>query len=225
MKLITLFFLLLISLTSQAQSQGHFGLNLQMGVPINQFRDNTEAVGFGVGGYILFPVSDSPLHFGLDVNYLVYGSDTKDEEVLINGFFDKYEVATNNNILLGHFITRFKPKTKFLIQPYFDVMLGFKYLYTRTKITDDSSSDPLETNTDYYDWAFSYGGAGGVHVNLNKNIKLELRILYLNGSKAKYLEKGSIQQDPNNPNLLIFDSKTSRTDMIIPQLGVSFFLD
>ena len=223
MKLISLFFLFLTSFTAQAQS--HLGLNLQMGVPINQFRDNTEAIGFGLGGYILFPVSESPLHLGLDVNYQVYGSDSKTEEVLTNGFFDEYDITTNNNILLGHFVTRFKPKTDFLVQPYFDAMLGFKYLYTRSKITDDQSSEPLETNTDFYDWAFSYGGAGGIHVGLGDVIKLEFRVLYLNGSKAKYLEKGSIQQDPNNPNLLIFDTKKSRTDMIIPQLGITFLLD
>lgn len=224
MKSITLLLVLLfVSLNTLGQS--HFGLNLQMGVPINQFRDNTEAIGFGFGGYFLVPVSDSPFYFGLDVNYLVYGSDTKKEEILVNGFLDKYEIETNNNILLGHFITRLKPKTDFFLHPYFDAMLGFKYLYTRSKITDDNSVDPLETNTDFYDWAFSYGGAGGVHVDLGDNFKLEFRILYLNGSKAKYLEKGSIQQDPNNPNLLIFDTKKSRTDMIIPQLGITIFIE
>jgi len=220
-KLLVLFFFASLSI----QAQSHFGLNIQMGVPINQFRDNTEAIGFGFGGYLLIPVSDSPLHLGLDLNYLIYGSDTKKEEVLINGFLDKYEIETNNNILLGHFVARLIPKTDFVLQPYFDAMLGFKYLYTRSKITDDTSSDPLETNTDFYDWAFSYGGAGGVHVGLGDNFKLELRILYLNGAKAKYLEKGSIQQDPNNPNLLIFDTKKSKTDMIIPQIGITIFIE
>lgn len=224
MKKITLFLLLLFFyLTTQAQPQ--VGINLQMGLPMNQFKDKTEAVGFGFGGYLLMPISQSPFHLGLDMNYQIYGSDSKDEEVFINGFVDKYEIQTNNNILLGHLMGRILPKTDFFMHPYFDFMLGFKYLYTRSVITDDSSSDPLESNTDLYDWAFSYGGAGGVHVNLGENVNLDLRILYLNGSRAKYLEKGSIQQDPTNPNALIFDTKTSKTDMLVPQLGINIFFE
>lgn len=67
-------------------------------------------------------------------------------------------------------------------------------------------------------WAFSFGPAAGLDIPLNKygDLGLELKVAYLFGGHTKYLTDPNID---NNANVS-FQEKESRTDMLIPQVGI-----
>jgi hypothetical protein len=242
-------------LTLLAQTQ--IGFNFQMGFPLNEFRENTEAVGVGGNGLLLFPlVEDSPFSLGVDIGSMIYGknviretlnADIKVGNQVIDRLQIPLEIITNNNIFHSHLVLRAKVPLE-RVQPYLDGMLGFRYIYTRTRILDDSNDcrfcttdsegneDRVITKkTNLDDWIFSYGGGGGLQIVLTEGVNLDFRCIYLLGGRAKYLDAKDTSKwtveftgtDPNEPitgNELQFSTspKESRTDMVFGSVGVTF---
>jgi len=207
----------------ETKAQIQVGFNGMMGIPMEDFREKSDLVGGGVSGYVFAPVGESPVHFGADLGYLIYGTESYNEIVNISGFMQEYEVRTTNNILLGHLALRLKPRNWKLFCPYLDGLVGFKHLYTRTTLTDEFTEEQLDSSTDFADWAFSYGGGGGIIIGLSDVLRIDLRVLYLYGGKAEYLEKGGITTD--NFDNLIFNTKRSETTLLMPQVGVVLVLE
>jgi hypothetical protein len=65
----------------------------------------------------------------------------------------------------------------------------------------------------------NYGFGGGLRVGSNA-VKVELKVTYLTGSTAEYVNMQSIQFDRAD-NSVTYSTLRSTTDMIIPQLSVS----
>lgn len=208
----------------------HLNGNFQMGIPMDEFRDNLNDIGFGGGGLLIFKIGETPVYTGIELSGMVFDAESTDYTVNIGGFFEDYELKTNNSIFLGHAVLRFAPTTTFPIRPYFDGMIGFKNLYTRTRLIDlddvdqdDGDNSRIESG----DWAFSYGGAVGVQLDIfgNPGITLDLRCAYLPGTNASYLVR-----KPVTDNVIFdepidaFERKNSITTILLPQIGVSFDL-
>jgi opacity protein-like surface antigen len=144
----------------------------------------------------------------------------------VDGFLTDVELETTSNILFLHGMLRIKPDVNFFVQPYFDGLIGYKVLYTRTKLVDLLADEDrvLESETNQSDWAFSYGGAIGVQIDLSrrKNIYLDLRCAYLPGASAQYLvrreDTGQVFDEP----IEAFEEKSSPTAVLLPQIGVTF---
>lgn len=51
-------------------------------------------------------------------------------------------------------------------------------------------------------------------------ILIDLRLRYLMGTEADYLKKGAIER--NDDGSIIYNIHTSRTDFLMPFIGVSF---
>ena len=67
--------LLLISLSTVAQ-MGSLGFSL--GLPQGDFKDNTDATGFGGDLSIAFPFQKgTPIYLGIDINYMIYGRNAR----------------------------------------------------------------------------------------------------------------------------------------------------
>ncbi|WP_338793140.1 hypothetical protein [Bernardetia sp. MNP-M8] len=220
-------FLIILSVfifsSKETFAQVQFNLRLQTGFPLEEFAQNNESVAFGIGGMLLVPLTEdeSVVSLGLDAGYMIYGMQS--EDYIDNNGFD-YTLNTNNNIFESFAMVRFKPRwVDSFIYPYADGLLGGRYIYTRT--TEEEDGEDINSFIEQDGFSFAYGGAGGVLVSLSEEIKLDIRAVYTQGSKAKYLTKNSIYPDPLFPDEFIYDVKKTRTDMLSFQVGITFFLD
>ena len=108
---------------------------------------------------------------------------------------------------MGHAVIRVLPPVSLKIQPYFDGMIGFKNLFTRTTLEDQDvfeGDDTIESYIEQGDWAFSFGGALGIQILIGGHesffILLDGRCTYLKGSAADYLVRNA------DPNVQIIDT-------------------
>lgn len=224
--------LLCISFGVRAQQVDAF---FQVGIPMNDFSESTDAIGFGGGGSIIAPLGESPFYLGGQFDYMLYGRSVTDIRANIAGFTREYELIRQNNIIQGHLMMRLQPRgTDFPVMPYIDGLFGFRHLYTRTRLQDanwnpdpddnDNGNRTLDAETNISDWALSYGGAVGIHFLLGDVVRINMRCTYLVGTEAEYVDKQSVEVSPTDPSQVTFNPKRSSTDMLIPQLGLTFYI-
>ena len=217
MKLTFIVFILqLICFSTIGQTQvSLFG---EVGVPVGDFRENTKAEGYGFGLGVAVPIErNNAIFLGANLNYEIYGKRFGQDTV------DDLEIITNNNMFMMHAFLRLKPVTNGKIGPYLDVLGGFKYLYTRTKIKESILSDPLEANTEFKDFVWGYGGAIGLQYSLDYWVALDLSASLLKSGEAEYLDSKGISEDASGN--LILDPTKSKTDIAIFRVGVTIELD
>lgn len=228
------FFLTLVTYVVQAQTevrrQPVFNINgnFQVGIPLDEFRDNLDGLGFGGGASFLVNIAQSPISAGLDLSITGYDRETADYNVRVGGFLKEYELTTSSNIFLGHAVVRIQAPGQRFISPYLDGMIGFKNLFTSTSLTDQNLGESVDSDIDETDWAFSYGGAVGLQINVSRkhHIAIDLRCAYLPGNNATYLVRspepfgGFNYDDP----IEAFEKKSSATNLLLPQIGVTFKL-
>ena len=200
--------------------------NLQVGIPLDEFADNLDALGFGAGGLLAFRIKNSPIYAGIELSGMIYDSQTDRYSVNIGGFIEEYDLRTSNSIFLGHFLLRIMPDIDFPVKPYIDGMIGTKNLYTRTKLIDINDVEPDEqSRIEEGDWAFSYGGAFGLQISISKkdNAFLDLRCAYLPGTNASYLVRREADETVSYEEPIdAFERKNSATLLLMPQIGVTF---
>lgn len=199
------------------------GLDFTTVIPRGEFKDNIEDNGYGLGGHFLVRLGRSPLMAGVDGGFATYGSE-KRREPLSSSIPDiTVDVVTDNNIILTHFLLRAQPRSG-SVRPYVDGLIGFKYLFTQTKVEADEAEEVLASTTNLSDFAFSYGVGGGVQFRLaglggSRELVLDTKVRHLWGSEARYLRKGSIIREDG---MVIFDVLSSRTNVVTAQIGLSF---
>ena len=216
--------LLLIALGGSAHTRAQelqLGIDFNTVIPQSEFKQNVKSNGFGVSGNFLVGLGRSPLLAGIDVGFATYGHESR--KVPLSGSIPdiSVNVDTDNNIVLTHFLLRAQPRHG-AVRPYVDGLVGFKYLFTKTTVQSDSSSEPLASTNNLSDFAFSYGLGGGVQSRLarlgrGRELLLDARARYLWGSQARYLKEGSILRAGGTA---IFDVLSSRTNVVTLQVGV-----
>ena len=217
-------------LPTAAQAQyGSGGVDLVVAVPQGAFADRLDGVGFGLGGDFLYHVPNTPVGFGVAGTFIVYGQETIRER-FGGGALGRVEVdvVTTNNIALGHLLVRLQPPNG-PFRPYADALVGVSYLFTESRIEDVDFNDDrdIASSTNFDDAAFSYGVGGGVMAQVYKGrsdgrrfrVFLDASVRYLFGGEAEYLREGGISSDRNGN--LTFDVTRSRTDLLLPQFGVT----
>lgn len=222
-----LFLLMATVLSSRAQVRPRASIDFMMGIPVAEFADNVDNLGFGInftGGIGLAP---APVMIGIDVGYLIYGYESRTEPLSTTIPDVRVDVETTNNIALAHLFLRIQPQSG-SIQPYAEALFGFKYLFTRTSVENRFSEEEIAASVNFDDFASSYGVGGGLDIQvfqgLNDNnrpysIMINLGVRYLLGASAEYLERGSTSQVDGE---LLFDVTKSRTDLVLPQIGATF---
>jgi len=201
---------------------GHFLL----GFPQGEFKDNVDRIGYGVSGEFLYSFGPTPVKIGASLGFLIYGRETREEPFSTTIPDVTVDVTTSNNILLGHFLLRLQPRVG-AIRPYLDGLVGFNYLFTQTEIK--SQMQDVATSTNFDDFAFSYGGGGGIMIKVYDGTKktkpskgrfaavlVDVRVRYLKGSKAEYLKEGSIGREDTE---VTYDVIESNTDLLTVQIG------
>lgn len=203
------------------------GIDFLIGLPQGDFKQNVDKAGYGVAANIGWAPERSPVMIGLELGFMVYGSETRREPfstTIPNVFVD---VNTSNNFFLGHLIVRAQPNSG-TVRPYLQGMVGMNYLFTRTKI--ENSSDPGEeiaSSEDLSDNAFSYGGGGGIMFMVWRQdeegdglqeVLIDVGARYVLGNEAQYLKEGSIRYSGGR---VLYDVNESRTDLLELQVGVA----
>ncbi|MEP1035393.1 hypothetical protein [Ekhidna sp.] len=201
---------LLISLLSLITvfSFGQMGsIGFSLGLPQNEFKENTDATGFGGDLSFAFPFQKgTPIYLGLDVNYMIYGRNAQNEDLFAsindqNGnelarLEIPLRIVNTNSIFGTHaFIRAVAPLE--LIQPYGEALFGFRYISTNTKILDRSNdrrwateddSDVISRETVLDDWILSYGFGGGFLIKIGPKAFIDLRVNYFKGQRAEYFD-------------------------------------
>ena len=212
-----------------------FGINFMLGYPQAEFKENVDRLGVGLTGQFLYtPDNNFPVSLGLNVGYLNYGSESDRERFSSKFTSVMLDVSRTNNLANLHLLAHIGP-TKGLFRPYFEGLLGGSYIFTKTEISNDNNysgeDDIISTNYDLNDFAWSYGGGGGVSFYLTRlendknsqlgivDLFLDFKVLYLYGTNARYMKEGSMKI-VNGTTL--YDIYESKTDILTFQVGVTF---
>lgn len=251
----------LTTVETSAQQLMHGNFSLGAAAPLNEFRTNTTTAGFGANLNFYVPFrKDIPLYFGCGFGYYLFGSNSQDlhEDVkvtagtkVISTIPIDLNVTTNNNLADGFVCLRFEAPIK-VIQPYIELKGGFNYLYTRTKVLDNTKGklftqgkddNEINSQTVSSGFTFAYGVEGGLIIKPWDEIGINFSAAYLYGGKTEYFDKSQTAQwtvsfsgqsgsfDPNHidPKTLNLNSDASTprksvTDMLIISLGVTFYI-
>lgn len=208
--------------------------NFASAVPTGRLRGNMDA-GYGFGVSALVGKYGFPLKGGLQFN--THWHDQEHRVLYFdNGEFDeRHDIYTTSYSFMLDAVLRAEAPWDFFLQPYADAFLGFNRFSTRTRVDgeDQYDDDPdLDDFDDSYlelgDWAWAYGVALGLRVNLHTpdyiedpRIMLDLRAAYRRGGAANYLRKLG-NPGPIEFPIDAFEQKKSTTDMMQFHIGVSF---
>jgi hypothetical protein len=208
------------------------------GIPVSDLREN---VGTGGGVRLAFGgwMDRRPVMFGLDIGFFSYGH--VEEEVPFSSTVGPrvpMEVSTSNNVLETHLTARLQSR-RGRFRPYGEVLAGFKYLFTRSRIDTDHIGSTLGEEiagaTNFDDFALSGGVGAGVDIQVYRQdntakpvrrIDLHLGVQYLLGQEAEYLTEGALNDQNGNGQLDRgeLDICRSRTTFLQPTFGLTIRL-
>jgi len=196
---------------------------IQLALPQNEFAEvfNGYPAGFGVS--LLIPIGKTGL-FRIGAEY-AWNSMGK-EKSLVELYDDAQNVFTGDmhvgtDVRSSHAIARLSP-FKGSFRPYVDAFVGWRSYSTDAEVIITQSDGSIVT-TSYSlnrDASMSYGYAGGVMVALGRAVFLDGKVQVLRGGNVTYINQSSLVIDNNAQ--VDFNLSTTKTDVIIPQLGVSF---
>lgn len=206
--------------SARATAQVSIPINLQLGLPQGEFKENVSvAGGLGFGG--IFPIAQEfGIRAGFDIQ--VYGNETRRVPLgggvlgLIN-----VDVSTTNSIFGGSIGAQVGlPSDR--IKPYVAGMVGFSNFNTTSRVKGENSSDePFASSTNLSDNAFSKHALVGIYFPMrNGTTMIDLGARYTwNGESVRYLTPGDITEDAGG-NVIITPNET-RADLLTITLGVT----
>ena len=225
-----IYILLTILLTSSVPVQAQelpatlqTGLGLLGGFPSGGLGNNITNPGIGISGQIGYRFPQSPVILGLDMSYLIYGHESRNERFSTTIPDVSVRVVTDNNILMTNLFLRLQPREG-PFRPYIDGLFGFHYLFTQTSIRDipDPFSDDIASSINLSDVAFTYGGSVGFMIEVydgrsertqfNRSVRtvsIDFRLRYLDGAEASYLNRGDVLRQSGQTALNISRSETN----------------
>lgn len=205
-----------------------FGFSFEPLFPQGEFHDIMDRIGWGgsLDAYYRFPKSD--LMVGAVLAYHVYGWDSRWEP--FNAYIPDVwvKVSTTNAIARGHLVLRLQPSLG-ISEPYVEGLAGLQLLTTDTRVrSDDYDDEWIASSNQLSSTVFSYGIGGGIMLNLLRVISegrsrfalmLDIGVHYLRGGEADYLTPGDIEIDGDTVYRYV---NSSRTDVLVPKIGISF---
>lgn len=204
--------------------QSHFqaGLNLGLGFPLGAFKENLDLTMWGGSGYVLWQVPNSFLAVGLSTTLEGHNLERRHEAFGPAIPEVRVDVTTVDCLWLTHALLRLQPRAG-NIRPYADALVGFQYIWTETDVRDRNGVGQIAGTVNLDDWALNWGFGAGVDASLATfrpgAILLSLGARWLRGGTSDYLVKGSIER---GNDLVILHPRTSRTDQLLAQVGITF---
>jgi hypothetical protein len=202
-----------------------------VGVPSGEFRENIKRVGIGIiGNFMLFNSSpELPYAFGLNIGFMNYGSESRREPFSVTIPDVVVDVDRSNNLVNFHLMFQIIPPSG-NIRPYLETLFGGSYFFTQTTIKS-LGDEEVASSTNFDDFAWSYGGGGGVLINLVtfdtprkkvSSVFLDFKVRYLFGTEAEYLKEGSVRIVRGRA---YYDLSKSKTDLLTFNLGATVFFN
>ncbi len=217
---------------------GRAELNVTAGVPQGELERHLDRAAIGFSGFVGGPVPGTPIVLGSEIGFMNYGADARlrvHETVFDEGVGSEFAVPVeavhtniSNNILMGHLVLRLEP-LEGMFRPYVDGLAGVKYFAARLGVESDVVvfRRGLSQDATVTDYAFSYGVGGGIELMLYEHashwrtetadVSLHVGVRYLFGTRASYVAESSVHEVDGE---LIAQRVSSRTDLIVPQLGL-----
>jgi hypothetical protein len=191
--------------------------------PQGSFKKNTSNYIYGAGlGFLTQVKKAKPLFIGIEMNFIMIGSETATVERFFNNFSEFWNSTTNSLMFGGRIFSRYyidlgTPK----LTPFVEFGLGTNWFTTYTSLQFQSNDESVVENHKI-DMVGYYGGALGVSYQLKDNLFLTGKLLYNNGLSGKYysLRKGNLGGEVTT--LDFFDLRTGPTSMLNRMLGISY---
>jgi hypothetical protein len=106
-------------------------------------------------------------------------------------------------------------------RPYANAAVAATYFWTESSISGADNSESILQTTNLDDWSHAWIFGGGVLIPFGRSIgALNLGARYHYGARATYLRKGDITDNPDGT--INLNPRSSKTDLVLWQLGVSF---
>lgn len=199
------------------------GFGGMYGEPIGEFGNFVER-GWGLGLHGVLPLDQSGI-IGLraDAGFLVYGHERQRDCISTTiGCRILVDVNTTNSIaLLGLGPELSLPAGP--IRPYVNGRAGLSYIATTSSIEGTRSDVEFASTTNFDDLVFSWGGGGGLAIDLSRGarrIALDLNVTWLDNGRATYLREGDIIDEPDGD--IEINPVESDTDLLLFKIGLSF---
>lgn len=205
---------------TRVAAQGGLPINLQVGLPQGEFKENVSvAGGFGFAG--IFPIAtEFGIRAGLDVQ--IYGNETR-RVPLGGGALGLINVdVTTTNAIVGGSIGAQVGLPSDRVKPYVGGMIGFSNFNTQSRVAGSNSDDqPFASSTNSSDNAFSKHALVGMYFPMsNGKVLIDLGARYTwNGESVRYLTPGDVSEDAGG-NVVITPNET-RADLLTVTLGVT----
>ena len=201
------------------------GLNIMLGFPMGEFKEEIDRLGYGLSGHFLFlaPTVNRPFGIGLNVGYLNYGQETRREPFSLTIPDVTVDVERSNNLVNFHVLFQLGFGSG-SVRPFVEGLFGGSYIFTETTIRSRGAEEVASSNN-FDDFAWSYGAGGGLLILLSSgeegedfgSIFLDLKARYLFGSEAEYLKEGSVIVSGGN---VTYQVTKSKTDLLTVHAGV-----
>lgn len=192
---------------------------LFIGEPIGQFDQSYGRELIGVGGNFSVPMRRLPFETGLEFTWQSMGGD--DDIVALDTALGASEgtMQVKANMYAIHGLVRLNP-LRGGVNPYVDLMGGFRTFSTRTKVKVDDITGNVINERNERDYALSGGWAVGLMYTVANNVYLEGRFEKLSGGKVTYVDPETIKIAPSG--LVTYDSSTTTSDMFNIVIGFGF---
>lgn len=203
------------------------GLQFMLGVPQTDFASSVGRNGYGLTGQIGFAPGRAPFFVGVELGFMNYGSEKRQEPFSTTIPDVTVDVTTSNNFFTGMAMIRLQPN-RGMFRPYAELVAGVNYLFTTTEIDNRGrGGEEVASSTNVDDAAFAYGAGGGVMLRVYeasddtdgiREVLIDFRTRYTRGGEAQYLKEGSIRRENGR---VTYDVVTSSTDLLSFHIGVS----
>lgn len=195
---------------------------VQIGLPQNEFAEAYSGNPTGIGASIMVPVGKSKMiHFGGEYGWNSMGKEKsqveliKSPEEVLSG-----DMTVSSDVNSYHANIRFSPlKGPFRI--YFDLLFGMKFYSTDTEIiVEQANGSEIQTTNSISSENTNFAGfAGGLMLALSRNFFIDAKLQSLQGGEVKYVDHSTLEI--NSMGDIDFEVKSTPTDLIMPQVGLS----
>jgi hypothetical protein len=200
-------------------SRFSFGGDLALSQPKGEFANNVpNGYGFDLTGMFRL---DPQGYFNLraDLGGVRYGHERERIGFPISGRV-AVDLNTDNQIGFGAFGVQLQIPDGWF-RPYANAAVAATYFWTESSISGADNSESFDQTTNLDDWSHAWIFGGGVMIPFGRSIgALNLGARYHYGSTATYLRKGDITDNPDGT--INLNPRSSKTDLVLWQLGVSF---
>jgi hypothetical protein len=200
------------------------GAGLVYAQSVGALRQNVQG-GIGFGGQALFHLDPwGALGLRADFESVGYSQDTQDAPLYGAGGWFSAQQQTSYNLVVAsigpELALQLGP-----VRPYVNAAIGFVNFSTSTSLKAYDGT-PLGGWDDFSDYANLKRLGGGFRIPLpttigDQSIMLDVGARYNAGGRTRYLIKGDIVQDPNNPNRVIITPHESEARFWTYRLGAA----